>query len=135
MCKYFAQKILIGIIIYLFATKYKQCCQIFNATKHIHPLFNFSKINFSKKYLTENKFGVNYRIFFGFTPKFRRLEHFIKTQNLSFRFFCRFRQGVWHSVRGSQGGKLLLKIRKYLIGKPSRSIRPARLFSVLKSFS
>lgn len=67
--------------------------------------------------------------------KIRRSKHFNKTQILSFRFFCRFRQGVWHSVRGSQGVKLLLKIRIRLIVKPSRSNRPARLFRVLKSFS
>jgi len=48
---------------------------------------------------------------------FRQLNHFTKTQILSFRFFCRFRQGVWHSVRGSQGEKLLLKTWKYIISE------------------
>ena len=45
------------------------------------------------------------------------------------RIFCRFVQGVWHSVRGSQREKLLPKNRiAPLHEKPSRSNGSARLF-------
>ena len=75
--------------------------------KHIHPLLNFSQMNFSKIYLTENKFHMNRRIFFGFIPKFRRLEHFIKTQILSFRFFLPFQAGSLAQRSRKSRGKII----------------------------